>query len=141
MKEIDRKSKQELFEKNYRSKFESIPDDININRELIIYTRSNNRLNKNEHVFNAENINLKDNIFDLKLYTGFDNEIKEIILNSNRFIGFINKMINKIEKEDLHNIDITCKLGRHRSVAIANIIKDKYYRNAQVIHLELNKIY
>lgn len=137
MKEIDRKSKQELFEKNYRSKFESIPDDININRELIIYTRSNNRLNKNEHVFNAENINLKDNIFDLKLYTGFDNEIKEIILNSNRFIGFI----NKIEKEDLHNIDITCKLGRHRSVAIANIIKDKYYRNAQVIHLELNKIY
>lgn len=140
MKEIDRKSKQELFEKNYRSKFESIPDDININRELIIYTRSNNRLNKNEHVFNAENINLKD-IFDLKLYTGFDNEIKEIILNSNRFIGFINKMINKIEKEDLHNIDITCKLGRHRSVAIANIIKDKYYRNAQVIHLELNKIY
>ena len=58
-----------------------------------------------------------------------------------RYNQFMAKIVEKVEKDDLQIISINCQFGKHRSVALGNLLKDRYYFNAKVIHLEINKIY
>eukprot|EP01040_Poterioochromonas_malhamensis_P004755 gene4755-5102_t len=54
------------------------------------------------------------------------------------FESFVEEIIETIEKEDLHVIAIICKAGHHRSVAIAEMLKNLYI-NGITKHLTISE--
>lgn len=54
------------------------------------------------------------------------------------FESFVEEIIETIEKEDLQVIAIICKAGHHRSVAIAEMLKNLYI-NGSTKHLTISE--
>lgn len=113
-------------------------------RNLTIYTWGNsNRKHKPEESelnFNVIPIvSLKrESGLNLKKLNGTNREIQSCLFQNKKFNSFIDHIVTTIESNpSLSCISINCKNGIHRSVAVAEILRNEYYSNANVIHLEL----
>lgn len=74
---------------------------------------------------------------NLKKHNGKSEEIQVGIMADPKFPALINNIVNEVEEHDLKVISISCTKGRHRSVAMAEIVKKYIYPNAQIQHLTL----
>jgi len=116
-------------------------------RELQIYTYGSAKRKHPpanvEHDFNVCGVSNKNKVkgINLKKHTGFDGDLQERIINTDRFQAYITKITELVEKRNLKCISIHCLKGRHRSVCVANYLKDKIYPDANVYHMELGKSY
>ena len=116
-------------------------------RKLVIYTWGASLRkacpHKTGHNFNVCGVSYRKKAtgVDLRKMTGMDEELKAKIATAPRFEAYITAIVKVVERDDLSVISINCRKGRHRSVAVANVLKDRYYPNAQVVHLELGRIY
>lgn len=107
---------------------------INNERELVIITCSNvSRKYKpidTQRNWSVDIISIND--INLKNITG-----KNRIITDSKFIKLIELIVKEIEKNDYKTISISCTHGRHRSLAVAEILKMLYYPFATVKHLDL----
>ena len=139
----ERKEKQANFEKQRIQRQQNILH-IKHDKEhmLTIYTygyRKRKFASKNcQRNFDVRDLTfMADNKSELKNKTGMDMEIQEAIFNKFKFQQYICHIIKTVEKNKLSNISICCHLGIHRCVAIAEIIKEKFYPKATIHHIEL----
>lgn len=144
----ERREKQRKFQE---SKNDEIKDDEEIKwdekREITIVTWGN-RLrkhapNESQHNFNVCGVSYKKraNGTDLRTMTGMNEELKNKIATAPRFDKYTKSIVKVVERDNLSIISINCHKGRHRSVSVANFLKDKYWNNAKVFHIELGKNY
>jgi hypothetical protein len=75
---------------------------------------------------------------DLRKYNGRSAEVQAGIVADNKFNPIMSSIIDAVETDNLQVISIACTKGRHRSVAIAELLKRWFYPNAQVIHLTIS---
>ncbi len=95
-----------------------------------------------EHNFDVCNLSYKNKKdINLKKTTGMDDDFKDMIVSTDRAKNFIHSIVRVIETKNLSRIGISCRQGKHRSVSIANYLKDCYYPNATVFHYEQKKSY
>jgi hypothetical protein len=90
--------------------------------------------------FNAGVITGHRNGMNLKKINGLDDRVQQAVKSGNGYIQFMEAMISKIESDNLQIISINCTAGRHRSVSCAEILKQEFYPNAVIYHLELKDI-
>ncbi|CAH6420313.1 Hypothetical protein HVR_LOCUS1160 [uncultured virus] len=76
---------------------------------------------------------------NLKNVNGLSRDIQKSVKAGKGYIQFMEYMIKKIEQDDLHIISLNCVAGKHRSVSCAEILKNEFYPNAIVHHLEISK--
>jgi len=93
---------------------------------------------KAEINFDLSNIHTEHNKKSMRNHTGLEQIVQNEFMQSEEFMNYLNKIIQIIEKNNHNIISISCSQGKHRSVSMAEIIKQYYYPNAQLIHLELN---
>lgn len=89
---------------------------------------------RNWHVVTLK---LRDQDFNLKRMTGLSREIQEAILMNPRFDPLVTGLVEEIEQEAYQVISISCERGRHRSVAVAELLKKQWYPQATLHHLNL----
>ncbi len=91
-----------------------------------------------ERDWDASNLTFNDNhSWDLSTLTVMDKEFRTAMLQTPRFAAFAKSIVIAVEKGNLTSISIQCAQGRHRSVAIANHLKDTFWHEAVVQHVEL----
>lgn len=115
---------------------------MNTERELLIYTWGKScrkyKPQDSQINFNAGILKIDRKELILKNKNGLSKDVQQIVKNSTSFMCFIAQIVNKIKSDNtLHCISINCKEGRHRSVSVAEMLKQIYFPNAQIIHLEL----
>ena len=116
-------------------------------RQITIYTWGKNfRDNfpyKLDCNFNVCEISYRNHTrdFDLRKSSGMDPDLKDRIMSTDKARDFAVSIVNKVERDNLHVIGINCSKGKHRSVSIANYLKDVYYPSATVYHYEQKKYY
>lgn len=112
-----------------------------MNRELTIYTWGKLyrkwKPTESEKNYSVEMISIRDYNMNLKRINGKSNELQNKIILDQKFINVINSIVKLIEDNDYKVISISCEHGRHRSVAIAEILKKLYYPQASIQHLDL----
>ena len=115
--------------------------------EIVILTWGN-RLRKSapkesQHNFNVCGVSYKKRASgtDLRNMTGMDDELKNKIASAPRFDMYTKSIVKVVTKDNLSCISINCHKGCHRSVSVANYLKDTYWPKAKVYHIELNKNY
>jgi RNase adaptor protein for sRNA GlmZ degradation len=121
----------------------------NAERDLVIYTWGAKKRRSCPHEtgasFSVEHLAYREGAsahgIDLSETTGMDPELKKIVSEAARFRGSMAAIIDRVERENLTSIAINCRHGWHRSVAMANVLKDLHYPKAKVTHLELGKTY
>lgn len=74
---------------------------------------------------------------NLKKNNGKSEEIQAGIMADPKFPNILNSIVSEVEKNNYTVISISCTKGRHRSVAMAEILKKHIYPQAQVRHLTL----
>lgn len=74
---------------------------------------------------------------NLKRVTGLNREIQEHIMHDHRFALLVQEIISEVNEKGYSRISISCKRGKHRSVAVAELLKRFVYPNADVIHTNL----
>lgn len=74
---------------------------------------------------------------NLKKHDGTSREIQEGIMLDPKFPDILNTILAAVETNNYKVISISCTRGRHRSVAMAEILKKYIYPNAQINHLHL----
>lgn len=136
---------------NYNDNQEDIlftkEDSINsiiTNRNLIIYTWGNS-IRKHKPIESQLNFNVipivslnRQSGLNLKKLNGTNYEIQTCLFQNKKFNSFIDHIVTTIESDpSISSISINCKNGIHRSVAVAEILKNEYFSNATIIHLEL----
>lgn len=70
-----------------------------------------------------------------KYYRGTDTVIQKMIVKGYTYEYVINKIIKEIEENKPVSIGIFCSHGKHRSVGMAEILKNYYYRKVIINHL------
>jgi RNase adaptor protein for sRNA GlmZ degradation len=72
--------------------------------------------------------------------TGMNQQLREAVVGSApaKVERFVSRVVQAVESQDLSCISISCKLGRHRSVSLANHIIQTYYPRGKAVHRELN---
>lgn len=120
--------------------------NVNINRQLIIVTYGVTFIKeipkRCQEVFNAAIIRgklaarsqLKKKMAKLR---GTDFRLQEEIRNADLFPSFVSSMVEQIELNDLNHIAIVCRVGKHRSVACAEMLKN-LYPNVRTKHLTID---
>lgn len=155
-----RKAKQRKFESKRRSASSHLMHDaadhdgtkavdplFPSQRELIVYTWGNRRRSAAPRAaqrnFDASGLSHHSSgkRLNLKEKTGMDSDLKEDIMESDKFQAFARCIALKVETKDISVISVCCHQGRHRSVSIANHLKDVFFPNAVVVHLEIGKHY
>lgn len=123
---------------------EDTPDDnIDIsNQVILIYSWGNGcRVRKPEgsHAnFSACGITCLKKGLNLKSLTGKHKSIQECVRESSQFRPLIQSIIDTVrEDSSITTISINCTRGKHRSVAIAEILKNDIFPCATVQHLEI----
>jgi hypothetical protein len=69
---------------------------------------------------------------------GTNLQLQQDIRTADLFPCFIESVVKQIEKDDLHHIAIVCRVGKHRSVACAEMLKN-LYPNVITRHLTIDK--
>ena len=115
----------------------------NKSRQLVIYTwgkrHHKNKPSQSQCNFNAAVINGSREGLNLRKMTGLNIEVQKSVKAGVGYIKFMEFMINKIESNDLHIISINCSAGRHRCVSCAEILKQEFYPNAIIYHLDVSR--
>lgn len=115
--------------------------EITKDRNLTIYTRGRaimkNKPTDSQCSFNAGVLNCRGGGVDLRKMNGLSEEVQQKLLSSNSLSKWLTMAITKIENNDYHTVDVVCTKGRHRSVAVAELLKSRYYLNAEVYHLTI----
>lgn len=97
------------------------PDDSQVNFSACALTCHNKGLN-------------------LKNLTGKNKIVQDCIVNSPKYTSLIESIVDKLSSDaSIHTISINCTRGKHRSVAVAEMLKEELFPNATVIHLELHR--
>ncbi len=134
---MERREKQRAFEAKRTAKLAETVT-VNAERELTIYTWGANQRKEIketvDHHFDVRNISLDD---PPRTETGRDATVQTRILSITKFYNYIQNIVKKIEDKHYNSIAICCHRGKHRSVAIAEILKNKYYPLATVVHYEI----
>ena len=131
--------KTDMFWKILHNKY-----DVNVNRKLKIYTYGTNKSLPSQKgcqmIFDASilrgnQVNITEKTL-LKM-RGTNLILQQVIRTSLLFNGFINDIVENIEKNDYSVISIICKAGHHRSVACAEMLKN-LYQNCTTTHLTID---
>ena len=85
----------------------------------------------------VSNTSILDYGFKLRKINGKNKQLQSKIICDHRFIQIIEQIVKEVEENKYECISISCDQGRHRSVAIAEILKQLYYPQAEIIHLHL----
>lgn len=85
----------------------------------------------------VSNISIKDYGLNLKKINGKNRDLQSKINCDPKFMQLIELMVKEINENKYETISISCDKGKHRSVAIAEILKKLYYPRAEIIHLDL----
>jgi len=88
--------------------------------------------------FNACVLNGRGGGVDLRSARGTDKQLQINVASCSLFPGWLSMVINKIESAGLCHVSINCRSGHHRSVAAAEMLKNIYYPNAMVQHININ---
>jgi len=94
--------------------------------------------------FNAGILDCKSNdkvrSSNLRTQTGMNQQLREAVVGSApaKVDRFVAQVVQAVEKQDLSCISISCQLGRHRSVSLANYLVQTYYPRGKAVHSELN---
>lgn len=114
---------------------------VNPKRELMIYTWGTMKRQKcpypSQYNFNlcgVQYIPQDTNVLLTK--TGMDKDIQNEIFSKMRFRRYLDQIVRIIEEKNLKCISINCYAGLHRSVSMANMLKN-FYPKATVSHIEL----
>lgn len=119
-----------------------LPDiELDSHRKLKIYTRGDfimkSKPKHSQASFNALILTCHGDGVNLRKNNGLTKVVQDKLKNTVKFPEWIKRLIHKVETDNLHEIDIFCKRGRHRSVAAAEILRKYYYPNAEVYHLTI----
>lgn len=140
----DRRERQRLFEQRRQRETEEVVSATTSDREreVTITTygsrrRSGPDTQTNQRNFDVSNVPLKVDPRCLTTLTGKDPEIRDLVARTPRFRRFVCGVVRAIERDNLTEVSINCHQGRHRSVAVAEILRDTYYPRAKVRHMEL----
>jgi RNase adaptor protein for sRNA GlmZ degradation len=119
----DRRAKQRAFEEKQMQRKQC---EVNEERALTIYTASIHFKSppETDHVFDLSSVQLDIN-FPLS-QSALDPELFETIISISKFQQLLQSYLTKIESKNFDSILITCVHGMHRSVAMAEAIKQKY---------------
>lgn len=74
---------------------------------------------------------------DLRKLNGRSEEVQQGVMEDPKFGMIMNSIVSEVEKKGLNHISISCTKGRHRSVAIAELLKKLFYPNAVLEHLTI----
>ena len=88
----------------------------------------------------VNNISIKDYGMNLKKINGKNKELQSKIICDPKFMEIVELMVREINGNNYETISISCDKGKHRSVAIAEILKELYYPGAEIIHMGLQKL-
>jgi len=141
--DVDGDEINDLDKTNKEYLYDELTKNANINRKLMIYSYGKKHRKKPptdcQCTFNACILNSNRAGLDLKKMTGLDRDIQKRIETCSYFDTFMEMLITKIEKDNLHTIAIYCSAGRHRSVSCCEILKNRIYPKSSIYHMELNK--
>jgi RNase adaptor protein for sRNA GlmZ degradation len=123
--------------------YDRLIKNVNVDRKLYIYSYGKRHRKKPptdcQCTFNACILNSNRAGLDLKKMTGLDRDIQKRVETCSYFDTFMEMLITKIEKDNLHTIAIYCSAGKHRSVSCCEILKNRIYPKSTIYHMELNK--
>lgn len=109
-------------------------------RQLIIYVWGRKKRkylhHKVDHNFNGAVLYGKKAGTDWSK-DGRTEAIRTAVMKCPIFNDFLETMVKTIEKKDASKIGINCRAGRHRSVTLAWILREHYYKNAKINLLEI----
>lgn len=85
---------------------------------------------------------------ELKNKTGLDTDVFNYVINNDTAYNYLEKIINLIDyyvgyRKHKHNsmtITIACTGGQHRSVAVAEYLKNNLGYDINVVHTDLEKV-
>lgn len=118
----ERRAKQLAFEEKRKQK---AIIEVDEDRKLAIYTASIHLKSVPvDHTFDLSSLQLNIN-FSLD-ETALNPDIFQQILSISKFQNLLSSYLAKIEAKNFESILITCVHGLHRSVAMAEAIKQKY---------------
>lgn len=94
-------------------------------------------------VYNVRSISYRRHVKDMDLSktTGMDDELKNLITSLVSAKNHINNIIKDVKEKGHTKIAVICAHGWHRSVSVANYLKDNHFPDAVVYHYELEKYY
>jgi hypothetical protein len=75
---------------------------------------------------------------DLRKFDGRSEEVQAGIMGDDHFGPIMSSIIKEVEEHNLTHISTSCTKGRHRSVAVAELLKKWFYPRAVVRHLTIN---
>jgi RNase adaptor protein for sRNA GlmZ degradation len=125
---------------NYIKMSQEIMVDSLRDLTIITWGKLNHKDNPtvSDYDINVCNIANRNNLkgIDTKKVTGRNKELREKIMSSHSAITKLIDIVRNIEKNSYKCISIYCDHGRHRSISMAKSLKEKYYKNAKIIHLD-----
>lgn len=112
-------------------------------RELIILTwgtaHSDHAPAKSQRNWFVGTITTRKYGVNLKKNNGKSEEIQVGIMADPKFPDILNSIVSEVEEKGYTTISISCTKGRHRSVAVAEIVKKHIYPFAVIKHVDLGK--
>ena len=72
-----------------------------------------------------------------KKMTGLCIEIQSMVSKCSLWPTWAAMVVGKVEREDLTEISVNCRRGRHRSVAAAELLKKCFYPEGRTEHLTI----
>jgi hypothetical protein len=136
---------EEVNDSDY-SRYLPTPEDFGLEpqgspRNLLIYTWGR-QLRKQSPVdsqkdFNAAVLNGRGGGANLRKENGLCKSVQNNVARCALFPTWLEMVVSAVEKNDLQAISVICAKGRHRSVAAAELLKQKYYPQAKLVHLTI----
>ena len=119
---------------------------VDANRDLEIYTWGSAFMRAAmpgvvQCNFDATVFDARGGRADMRVMTGLNQEVQANVAGRSNFEGWLAMVICRIEgsRPPLRTISINCRQGRHRSVAVAEILRRLYNRRAHLTHLTINR--
>ena len=110
------------------------------NKDLVIITwgkaHSKHTPKESQRNWVVNNISIKDYGLNLKKINGKNKELQAKMMCDPKFMEVVESIVKEISENNYETISINCDKGKHRSVAVAEIVK-KYYPRAEMIHMDL----
>lgn len=112
-----------------------------VDRKLTILTwgiaKMNHKPDKSQRNWFVGVITARKYGVDTRKNDGRTEEIQSGIMTDSKFQEILDSIVTEVEKNNYTVISISCTKGRHRSVAMAEILKKYIYPMAQIQHLTL----
>ena len=133
---MDRRDKQQAFQTRQMAR-SILPKNIVSDRPLTVYTWGMHRHTtppEVDHVYNVTDIRLDENLSFSK--SGCDEDYRTYIVSLPPFKRALGDIVRGIETNNWRSIGVCCHHGQHRSVALAETLKE-HYSQVDIHHLSL----